>query len=573
MFRASTILLSLFLCCVVAATRAASITAALDRDSVMVGESIGLSLKFDQRPDRMPNFPRVAGLDIQFTGQGNQITIVNGRQDVTFSLNYVITPSKEGRYTIPAVKASVAGSIVSTAPLSLTVTKGEAEGAANRYAFLKLTVPKNEIYVGEVMPIEVQLYYATRAEGQQRPSLASEGFVINKQADPTNFRTQIGNQIYQGHSFKMTVSAVKEGELTLGPAETSLTLLLAQQSRNDFFPDFFGSYVRRPVELKSDSYKIRVLPLPPNSPPGFSGAVGTFTMTADASPRNITAGDPITLKIAISGRGNLDNLKLPQFNWPSFKFYPPNSAVASSDPLGIQGTKSFEQVVSPEDSTVKEIPALQFAFFDPAQKAYRTLKQAAVPIEVKPGTNQQAQPALAAREQPQAARDIVHIKPTAGQLGVISAPLVTQPWFLGLQSIPLLSLIGALLWRKRQDTLANNPRLRRKIQVKHTIARGLAELRQQASANNSEEFFATVFRLLQEQLGERLDLPASAITEAVLDEDLPHKDASAELIASLHSLFQLCNQARYAPVRTSAELNAIVPRVESALHDLQQLPD
>src|SRR5437868_1129577 len=84
---------------------AASVVASLDRESLMVGESTGLKLKFDQRPDRLPVFQQIPGLDVQFTGQGNQITIVNGQQDVSFSLNYVITPSKEGTYTIPAIKA------------------------------------------------------------------------------------------------------------------------------------------------------------------------------------------------------------------------------------------------------------------------------------------------------------------------------------------------------------------------------------------------------------------------------------------------------------------------------------
>jgi hypothetical protein len=73
-------------------------------------------------------------------------------------------------------------------------------------------------------------------------------------------------------------------------------------------------------------------------------------------------------------------------------------------------------------------------------------------------------------------------------------------------------------------------------------------------------------------LGERLDLPATAITEAVLDDRLQGR-APADLVGQLHELFQVCNQARYAAHRTSQELMALVPKVETALRDLRQLPD
>jgi len=90
-----------------------------------------------------------------------------------------------------------------------------------------------------------------------------------------------------------------------------------------------------------------------------------------------------------------------------------------------------------------------------------------------------------------------------------------------------------------------------------------------AAEKNSDEFFATLFRLLQEQLGERLDLPASAITEAVIDERLRPRGVNGETLASLHELFQTCNLARYAPIKSSQELAAIIPKLEAALNQLR----
>ena len=96
-------------------------------------------------------------------------------------------------------------------------------------------------------------------------------------------------------------------------------------------------------------------------------------------------------------------------------------------------------------------------------------------------------------------------------------------------------------------------------------------MRAHAEARKSDEFFATLFRLLQEQIGERLDLPASAITESVVDERLRSKGARDETLRSLHELFQACNLARYAPLQSSQELSALIPKLESALKELREI--
>jgi hypothetical protein len=139
--------------------------------------------------------------------------------------------------------------------------------------------------------------------------------------------------------------------------------------------------------------------------------------------------------------------------------------------------------------------------------------------------------------------------------------------------VPALTWLSLLLRRKRQELLANNPRLRRQREVAQRVREGLASLREAAAANQSDEFFAILFRVLQEQLGERLDLPASAITEAVIDERLRQRHLPEETLSALHELFQTCNLARYAPLKTSQELAALIPRLESVLNELRQLKE
>jgi hypothetical protein len=140
-----------------------------------------------------------------------------------------------------------------------------------------------------------------------------------------------------------------------------------------------------------------------------------------------------------------------------------------------------------------------------------------------------------------------------------------------LQAVPVLVWIGALFWRRRNDELANNPRLRRKRQVAQTVERGLGELKILASQNKSNEFFATLFRLLQEQLGDVLNVPANSITEAVIEEKLQPKGVPQELLTRLHELFQKCNLARYAPMKNSEELVAIAGQAEAVFAELKEL--
>jgi hypothetical protein len=107
--------------------------------------------------------------------------------------------------------------------------------------------------------------------------------------------------------------------------------------------------------------------------------------------------------------------------------------------------------------------------------------------------------------------------------------------------------------------------------VAQVVRQGLRDLHRLAAENNSDEFFATLVRLLQEQLGERLDMPASAITEAVIEERLRPRGVPEATLTSLRELFQTCNFARYAPVKSSQELAAMIPNIETVLRNLQEM--
>jgi hypothetical protein len=281
------------------------------------------------------------------------------------------------------------------------------------------------------------------------------------------------------------------------------------------------------------------------------------------------------VRVQISGRGALDAVMLPvQDAWRDFKTYPPTTRLETSDQFGFQGTKTFEQIISPQNSDVHELPALTFSFFNPDDGQYHTLTQPAVPLTVKAAVAS-PMPTMAANKnaapENQTPQDILPIKEKLGTLSQIKTPLVAQPVFLATQSLPVLAFLAAFIWRKRTDNLANNPRLRRQRAVATLVAMGVDDLKKYAAANKPDEFFATLFRLLQEQLGERLDCPATAITENVVEDHLLLRSAPPAVRHALRDQFLLCNQARYAPVRGTGELNSVAAQFEKLIGQLREV--
>jgi hypothetical protein len=574
---------------------AATFTATLDREAVTVGETATLTLSFEGgEPKAIPTPPPQNNLQIIGQGSSRNVSIINGQVTASIAQSFALIPMQPGEYTIPALTAQVGNQVLTSQPLKLAAVKAAttaADSSGDKLAFFKLFLPRKEVYVGEVFAVEFQVYVRDGLANEEEIlqsferyggcPLKAEGFSILKTAHAQRRRARIGNSTYGVATFVSSLSPLKTGALNIGSIEVPLTLQipLPNQPRRD--PrDIFSMFQQvqveeRRVSLSADPEPVTVQALPrDNVPADFNGAVGAFTLSFTAGPTNVAAGDPVTARIQLAGRGAFDSLSLPeQTAWRDFKTYPPTSKIETTDALGLQGSKTFEQVVVPQSADVKALPGVSFSFFDPEQKKYRTLTQPAVPLVVRPGgsvpTPTIAASAKATQDAPPPSQDIVHIKPRLGAVAQIAPPLVLQPWFLALQAVPLVAWLGALLWRRRTQQLANNPRLRRRRQVAQIVRQGLAELDRHATDKNSDEFFATLFRLLQEQLGERLDLPASAITEAVIEERLRPRNVPEATLAALHELFQTCNLARYAPIRSSQELAALIPKAEAVLRELQ----
>jgi hypothetical protein len=567
------------------ASNAGTFTATLLPETVAVGDNATLQLVFTGSGQiQLTPLPNLPGLLVSEPEQSRSVNIVNGQKTETFSVTYYLRPTQTNVFHIPSLTARIGNEELRSQPLQLTAVNTTQGEPSQALAVLRLVVPRNQVYLGETIVVELQLLLRGNASNPaefKMPDFSGPGWLAGQPMQAQRRQAQYGGQVVSVWPIQIPLTPLKTGKLLLGPVESSVVVQLpSQRRRNDPFSGIgFGLFQQTEphrVPLSLPAHQLEVLPLPAEGvPANFSGAIGQFDMSVSAGPTNVTVGDPITVRVQISGQGNMSSITLPNpLVQGDFKTYEPESKLDTTDDYGLAGVKTVEQIVIPENTEIHELPPIEFSFFNPKTQAYRTLIHPPTPLEVMPAGSRPTPVVALGNEAQQAEtprQDIVHIKQRPGSPQPTGTEQNLVGRLLAWNAVPVAAWLGMMMWRKRRDALDQDPRLRRQQQVRRAVEQGLIDLRTHAETGSSDAFFAVVFRLLQEQLGLVLDQPASGITESVVEEKLDSLSASGSLVTTLHELFQACNQARYAPTRDKQELAAWLPKLEAALRELQEV--
>lgn len=397
---------SLFL--LVGGMQAAEVTAraSLSRGITVIGEAVQYQIKVSgaQRLGKPPEI-EVDGLKIHYSGpsQSSVVRFMNGsfvaERSVTFV--YQVEPEKNGSFTIPAMTVEADGKILRTEPVSLTVQPSTASAGSDDpkvLGFAEFSVPKKTAYLGETIPVELKLYVDSRIRWQPiaMPEISGEGFTKQKMPEPQRDQVQKNGRDYDVLTFKTAITPSRAGKIAIGPSEIPYNARVPRARKSggrslldmfddDVFGDPFFSAVQQ-MKARAEQVEINVKPLPANGrPAGFSGAVGSFEFSAEGSPRNVKIGDPVTMKLKITGRGNFDRLTAPTLKDPAgWRTYPPSNDFKSDDEVGYVGTKTFEMAVVPEVRKT-EMPVFQFSYFDPLSEKYVTVNSDPAPLTVEGG--------------------------------------------------------------------------------------------------------------------------------------------------------------------------------------------
>ncbi len=558
----------------------------LSQESIPSGESVVLSLVFTDLGDvAAPTLPAITNCTVAYQGASRQISIVNFSQSSSLVHQFVLQPDKPGVITIPALAVEVGGKTYTSAPLVLRVGQGFDPASIG---FLRLVAPKPEVYVGETFPLEIRFYSVKSPERQNPPTLKLDGFVKGRQTVDNLPPETISNVVYSVVRWSIALTTVKAGELTVGPAEFQTLYSFSNPSRRrsrgleSLFEPMLGGVERRQINFQSDPLPLKVLNPPPKGRPAdFDGLIGRFQIDCAASPTNVAAGDPITVRIKVTGRGNFDAVRLPDLpSGSGFQLYPGTNSFSESDPLGLTGTKTFEAVLVPDGPGVQTIQWPWVTSWDPGARMYVSDRPRPWVVNVRPGANAQAQPAGAASKpgegsqpasSPASAGDLALLQ-ELGPLVALTPAVATQHWFWGLMVFPLGLYVATLMAPILRQRGAQDPARVARQKTRLSVANHLDELRRNAVAGHAAGFFSSLNGMLQLQLSLVTGGHPGAFTDDVVDRvvalGLDRTEGDR-----LGRLFERLDEARFSPTASGAELNQLLQEAEQLLAALRQLPE
>lgn len=263
----------------------------------------------------------------------------------------------------------------------------------DKLAYAELIIPETKVYVGQTIPVEIRFYFDARyrVELVSRPEFGGEGFTAEKLSEPQEKAQTINGIPFNIFSLKTAITPLKAGTLALAPVKLPIVITLPtnRPPPDDFFGGLFGAVQmgeQREVTVQSNGVELEVKALPKQGqPPGFAGAIGRFTLDAEATPREATAGEPITLKLRLKGQGNFNAITEPELvGKDGWRIYPGSTDFTPSDDTGFGGEKIFESMLvalAPKSET----PGAEFSYFDPMAEKYVTLTTPPVPVKTAVG--------------------------------------------------------------------------------------------------------------------------------------------------------------------------------------------
>ena len=416
-----TTIFCLFLAAIFAAPllHAQEATAGLSSPTTQIGRPVEMVITVrDTRGADVPETLDVPGLRIQLQGRASRFEMNNFQITSSLTFTYAVIPSQAGEFDIPPIEVSVGGKTLRTNPLRLSVVDSGIQSPGNQQApsampslgdprgvpqdgglpyFGELVLSKKKAWVGEPIPAEVRYYFLSNIGGEvgDRPNLAGEGFTSQNLVNVPKREQIVNGENYIVFAFQTAITPAKSGTLEIPPAALEARLQIAGSAPpgfDDFFRNFGGMVPpgmftnAQQVAVETRPEKIEVAALPKQGrPDDFNGAIGKFQMEATVNPKKAGPGDPVTLRVVISGQGNFEAMGAPVITGDEgWRSYPPAEKFEPADAVNFSGQKVYEfLLVARSDQT--QTPGVRFSFFDPDTGNYEVLTQAPLPVEARAG--------------------------------------------------------------------------------------------------------------------------------------------------------------------------------------------
>ncbi len=369
-----------------------AVTAQLSSKFLVRGEQALLEIRVEGRqPDQMPRIPAVNDVAIESLGFGSP-RMTPGRR-IQSSFQYLISSYEVGKHVIPPVAMMVGGVRAMTEPVTFEVFNpddlvwsqavSQPSGDTFRYASI-IKVSDQKVYENQTVEAEIKIFVplelARTVADWGIPEYERDG-VAAWRFEPAESRGQVNllGQPYISLSYPTTMTALRSGEVELGPATVRVTYMKMTFNR-------YAGREEAQATLDIPKVVFNVTPLPKGAPEGFDNSVGQFTLGTAIKQTDVVEGEPLAVDVIVTGKGNLDNLRSPRLiDESGWKVYDATATQRGEERRNISGTVVFSQFIRPLEMK-SAVPPFQLVYFDPEAEEYRTTTTEPIPLSMTPAT-------------------------------------------------------------------------------------------------------------------------------------------------------------------------------------------
>jgi hypothetical protein len=524
------------------------------------GSSINNLSKFS--PPTFNDFMILSG-----PSQSTSIQIINGAQSASLIYSFVIQAKSVGTFTISIASIEQGGTSYETKPIKITVVKGSAKPKQQKdnnqvsyeeiakNLFIRATVDKTKSYKGEQVTVVYKLYTRISIAAQMSINKLPQyhGFWVEELETPGNitFKTELrnGKQFRVGVLKRVALFPTQTGTLEVTPFELTVPVQIPKQRSKSIWDDFFGDPFGRSetidFDAKSNIVKINVQPLPEGSPESFNGAVGDFSFKADINNTTTKSNEPLTLNVSVSGSGNIKLIDMPEINFPNgFEQYDPKVNEKINRKGRINGSKTGQYLFVPRVVGIREIPPIEFSYFNPAKKKYITLKSEPFKIDIKPGDNISTTEIVGKQDIRELGSDIRFIRTSFNDIEKKESYVINSTGFVIAGAVPFILALGLIGWKRRYDKLHGNVVLLRYQKAQKVAKDRLKLAKKLMTTQKHKEFYTELSSALFGYLEDKLHIPKSEFTLEHSADELRNKNVSEELISNLKTSAEKCEFCR-----------------------------
>ena len=538
-----------------------SFIAEVSKNSLGINENLRVDFKMNQDGDNF-NAPNFDGFRV--VGGPNQSVSnmwVNGERTFSKVYSYYLTPIKKGKLSIGQATIEINNKIYKTIPVKVTVsgsasiTKNPDDPSyvVNENLHLVAEVSKVNPYLNEGFSVVYKLFFSPQINVTNVGEIDSPKYSDFWSHNIKIPRLQIERGTYKGESYnfviwkKIVLYPQKTGELNILPLTLDVSVDVPTNKR-----DFFGNriYSQLPKTVTAGKKTINVLELPSNQPGNFSGAVGNFDIELSTNKSELNASESVQAKIKITGTGNLKLFSIPDLTVPSSieKYEPEYADNVKTNIKGMYGSISNTYTLVPQFKGKFPISPIEFVYFDPLKKTYKSIKSSQTIIDVIEGPNSFTSnnndiPLNNNFNNISSSRtQFKFINTNPNLVSIEPYVFIYSNYFYILLFLPVIFFIGLFFFNKKSK---NNKSDLISQRANKLAKKYLSEAK--INLKKKDVFYVALEKALHNFLKSKFSIDSSDFTKVKIRNLLIERKVNTNTVNLFLSLIENCEYARYTP--------------------------